>query len=408
MSTQVSGESALAAPELGARLAALRALCAPLAARPRQGVNLHLHTNHSFSSFRSPTEAVAQAVGEGLAVLGINDHYTVAGHEEFGQACAAAGIPATFSMEAVAMDRDAAAAGELINDPNNPGRAYLCAKGVTKRLPDGSEPARMLAGLRTALEERNRAMAGRLDEVFRQRLGSAGPSWDEVVGLTPAGNVTERHLAKAAWLALEQRGGGGKGTATLCERLCAARPTTLEAAGLQGFIRAKLLKAGGPCYVAESPEAFLSFEDMRRMFLGFGAIPTYPALLDPVTVWEQDVPLLFDRLEERGFLALEVIPARNTRERLAALVSEARRRWWPVFSGTEHNTPEPGPLLDEFSLDPEFEGWFADSAAVLLGHQAERAGGRPGFIADDGWPGMADARHRFGCMRDSGRRVWKK
>jgi hypothetical protein len=78
-----------------------------------------------------------------------------------------------------------------------------------------------------------------------------------------------------------------------------------------------------------------------------------------------------------------------------------------VFSGTEHNTPEPGPLLDKFSLDAEFEEWFADSAAVLLGHQAELAAGRQGFVDEDGWPGILDARRRFQTCRDSGRRVWK-
>ena len=71
---------------------------------------------------------------------GINDHYTVAGHEEFRRACAIAGIAATFSLEAVAMDRAAAAAGLLLNDPDNPGRVYLCGKGVT-RIPPDSPPA---------------------------------------------------------------------------------------------------------------------------------------------------------------------------------------------------------------------------------------------------------------------------
>ena len=46
---------------------------------------------------------MSQAAREGLAVLGINDHYTVAGHEEFRQACRIAGIGAAFSMEAVGM-----------------------------------------------------------------------------------------------------------------------------------------------------------------------------------------------------------------------------------------------------------------------------------------------------------------
>ena len=76
-----------------------------------------------------------QAAREGLAVLGINDHYTVAGHEEFRRACEVAGIAAAFSLEAVAMDREAAEAGLKLNDPDNPGRIYLCGKGVTQVPP---------------------------------------------------------------------------------------------------------------------------------------------------------------------------------------------------------------------------------------------------------------------------------
>ena len=35
-------------------------------------------------------------------ILGINDHYTIAGHEEFGKACRILSIRPTFSMEAIA------------------------------------------------------------------------------------------------------------------------------------------------------------------------------------------------------------------------------------------------------------------------------------------------------------------
>src|ERR1019366_2004436 len=91
------------------RLDALRHVCARLGERTRRGTNCHIHTNESFSVFRSPAEAVWQAAREGLAVLGINDYYTVAGHEEFRQACKIAGIAAAFSMEAVGMDRAAEA-----------------------------------------------------------------------------------------------------------------------------------------------------------------------------------------------------------------------------------------------------------------------------------------------------------
>ena len=390
-------EAALYSGTLESRLEALRQLCAQLGERPHRGTNCHIHTNESFSVFRSPSEAVWQAAREGLAVLGINDHYTVAGHEEFRRACKIAGIDATFSMEAVGMDRAAEATKLLLNDPDNPGRVYLCGKGITRIPPDSSIAAQRLAHMRAALELRNREMTVKVGQLFRERLNADGPSWEDVRALTPRGNATERHVGWAALIRLRQIAAErGVPVTEAIERCCGAAPKAgADDATLQIFLRGKLLKAGAPCYVRETEDAFVSSEELRDMFLAFGAIPTYPVLGNPVTSGERDVEALLDRLEASGFYAIEVIPHRNTRERLAEIVSAARRRWWPVFNGTEHNTPEARPLLDPYALDPEFEPWFRQSAALLLGHQAARSRGEPGFVGADGHPTISDARARF-------------
>ncbi len=388
------------------RLAALRSLCEAAPPRPRRGTNLHIHTNESFSVFRSPAEAVWQAAREGVAVFGINDHYTTAGHDEFRRACAIAHIPATFSMEAVAMDRAAEARGELTNDPGNPGRTYLCAKGITRIPAVGSPAMKGLATMRAALERRNREMTANLGTLFRKRMGAEGPTWDDVVGLTPRGNTTERHVSKAALLCL--RALGGPDLASVVAKLCGAEPPSDDDATLQNFIRAKLLKAGAPCFVDEAPDAFLTIEEMRDLFLAFGAIPTYPVLANPVTGGERNIAALLDRLEAMRIYALEVIPHRNTKERLAEVIAAARERNWPVFCGTEHNTPERRPLLDPLSLDPDFLPWFDGGAAVLLGHQTLAAAGEPGFVGSDGTPAIADAAARLGHFGCAGMTVWRE
>jgi hypothetical protein len=390
-------EASLYGGSVESRLEALRQLCAQLGVRPRRGTNCHIHTNESFSVFHSPTEAVWQAAREGLAVLGINDHYTVAGHEEFRQACKIAGIEAAFSMEAVAMDRAAEASGLLLNDPDNPGRVYLCAKGITRIPPDTSIAAQSLARMRAALERRNREMTAKVAQLFRERLNDDGPAWEDVRALTPRGNTTERHVGWAALARLRQIAAARGATVTeVIERCCAAGPPAeADDAALQIFLRAKLLKAGAPCYVRETDDAFVSSEELREMFLAFGAIPTYPVLGNPVTSGERDVEALLDRLEAGGFYAIEVIPHRNTRARLKEIVSTAQRRWCPVFNGTEHNTPEARPLLDPFALDPEFEPWFRQSTALMLGHQVAVSRGEPGFVGENGRPAIPDARTRF-------------
>ncbi|MGO9642732.1 MAG: PHP domain-containing protein [Candidatus Acidiferrales bacterium] len=390
-------EQALGGGSLESRLAALREACARLGKRQLRGTNCHIHTNESFSVFRSPTEAVWQAAREGVAALGINDHYTLAGHEEFREACRIAGIAAIFSMEAVAMDREAEAAGLLLNDPDNPGRVYLCGKGITRIPPDSSVAAQNLARMRAALERRTREMTGKVAQLFRDRLDAEGPTWDDVLRLTPRGNATERHVAWAVLRRLRELAAEREvPLSQLVERCCSSAPAADTGdAALQIFLRSKLLKAGTPCYVAETQDAFVSSEELRQMFLALGAIPTYPVLGNPVTSGEKDIDALLDHLEGAGFYAVEVIPHRNTRARLTEIVSAARRRWWPVFNGTEHNTPEARPLLDPYALDPEFEPWFRQSTALLLGHQLRAGRGEPGFVGDDGRPTIADARERF-------------
>ena len=385
-------------------IAALAQLCAQLGPRPRRGTNGHIHTSESFSVFRSPSEAVWQAAREGVAFLGINDHYTVAGHDEFRRACEVAGIAAGFSLEAVAVDRDAAEAGLKLNDPDNPGRIYLCGKGVT-RVPAESLPEmQSLARMRAALERRNREITGKVAALFKDRLGASGPAWEDVLALTPRGNATERHVAYAVLLRLRELAAQqGKSLAEIITAFCGAVPPAGgDDAALQIFLRAKLLKAGAPCYVPEDPDAFVSVAELRRIFLAFGSIPTYPVLGNPILAGEQNIEALLDKLESLGFYAVEVIPHRNTRERLEEIVFAAQRRWWPVFNGTEHNTPETKPMLDPFALDPEFEPWFRQSTAVLLGHQRLVARGKPGFVDLEGRPTISDPKARFEHFSQAG------
>ena len=206
-----------------------------------------------------------------MAVLGINDHYTIAGHEEFRRACDIAGIAAAFSLEAVAMDRDAEARGVLLNDPDNPGRVYLCGKGVTRVPSDSSAEMRNLSRMRAALARRNREITEKVAALFEERMQADGPTWESVRALTPRGNATERHVAWAtlarlrAWAATQ----GVPLTEAISKCCGAAPPPAADDAALQIFLRAKLLKAGAPCFVREAEEAFVSVEELRRNAEGY-------------------------------------------------------------------------------------------------------------------------------------------
>ena len=387
MTTDLIAE--LAHHDLGNRLAALSKLSSTATLPVRAGTNNHVHTNHSFGVFRSPCDAVWRALEAGVEVFGINDFFTTSGHAEFAAACAAVRMPATFNLECIAMDRAAEAAGVLTNDPGNPGKTYLCGKGVTR--PDEPHAAKTLMAIRGFQEQRNRALIAALDIHFRARISAPGPTWASVVDQTPYGNTTERHVAKAVLqtiVTIASRTSGLRSEdafATLFATLVGIPPKPSDA-DQQNQIRAQLLKAGKPCYAPEDPAAFPSVEAIREVFLQLGGIPTYPVLGNPETGGERSIPELCDRLASWGFHALELIPARNTDERVQQVVDEAKRRGWPVFDGTEHNTPAMEPWLTRWGMDARFRPHFHDGALVLLGHQALTSAGHVGYLDAKGVP----------------------
>ena len=372
------------------------------------GINTHVHTGKSFGFFDSPAEAVWHAWLSRVTIFGINDHYTLAGHDEFGKACRAVGIRPTFSMEAIAMWPEAEKKGHMVNDPSNPGRTYITAKGTTRAFPPACGGAADLRRMNAALLERNREITKKVASVLSRRLHvKDAVSWSEVLALTPHGQPTERHISLAVARFLEKVHEDKDERRKALSKLVGeeASPDVLESeAAFQDYIRAKLIKAGRPAYVAESKEAFIPVERMASMARDLGAIPTYPVMGDPVTPWEEDIDKLYDRLEALKIFAIEVIPNRNTRERLRDIVTKAVARGFPVFNGTEHNTKTPMPLVDKFFFEDEFRPHFERGARVLLGHQALRAAGKEGYVREDGGLPPGDRNEHLKRVEDASRR----
>jgi sugar phosphate isomerase/epimerase len=125
---------------------------------------------------------------------------------------------------------------------------------------------------------------------------------------------------------------------------------------------------------------------------------------NPVTGGEKDLAALCDRLAQWGYHALELIPPRNTDDRVAAVIAEAGKRGWPVFDGSEHNTPAMEPLRSKWGMDERFRPYFHDSALVLLGHQALVKSGRPGYLDREGRPVPGG----FAACQVAGRKVFEQ
>ena len=172
-----------------------------------QYINNHIHTTYSFSPY-SPTAAVYAARMEGLCTVGMIDHDSIAGAEEFLAAAELVGIPATIGMECRASMAGTRLEGRRTNNPDQAGISYMTIQSV----PHDKIPVldRFFALYRDARHARNRSMVANINAL----LPGIGLDYDrDVLPLSLAGEgggVTERHLMYALARRLVEQTGRGE------------------------------------------------------------------------------------------------------------------------------------------------------------------------------------------------------
>ncbi len=370
---------------------------------PRVVANAHVHVPPNFSAFADAEDAVAAAAREGVRVLGVSNFHDHRVYRRFSDAAAAAGVVPLFGLEYITVIEPLRAAGMRVNDPSNPGRMYLCGKGVNPFRVPTPEASRIEASARSANTARAARMVVLLRDCFA-RGGMAVDLDDTMIAAGVAASVgvpldwvvlQERHLALAFQRALFDSVAVGDRAVRL-EAVYGALPSAApdDAVGTQGEIRSRLMKAGGPAFVEETP---MSFEDGVRLVLEWDGIPAYPTLGDgasPVCPFEDPPADLAVRLRDLGFHAAELIPGRNAPAIVDAYVHAFRSAGIVVTAGTEHNTLERVPLEPRArggaALSEDARAAFYEGACVVAGHQAERAAGRPGFVDSEGRRGPGD------------------
>jgi hypothetical protein len=354
-------------------------------------VNTHIHFPPNFSAFRDVDDAVGAAAAEGARAIGISNFYDQRVYRLFADRAALAGIVPLFGLEFITLDDDLAAAGIRVNDPANPGRMYLCGKGISPFRVKSAEAVRIADEIRHGNDERASGMVARLAAWFAGCGLDTGLDADTIAaGVAAAAGVPvewvavqERHIAMAFQQALA--GLPVAGRAAVLERAYGSpsRVDVDDAVALQGELRSRLLKAGTPGFVPEVP---LGFADAYRYVLELDGIPTYPTLADgvsPVCPFEEPADELAAALLARGIHAAELIPIRNTVACVDAYVQAFTDAGILVMAGTEHNT------LDRIPVDPAcVDGPLSDVArqafwqatCVVAAHAHEVAAGRPGYV----------------------------
>ena len=321
-------------------------------------VNAHIHTPYSFSAFSSVGEALEHAAEEGVKVVGINDFYSTDGYGEWKEGCAARGLYPLFGIEFISLNAEDQAAGLRVNDPNNPGRTYISGKGLAYPVILKGESLRKLEAVRAESNRQVEQMCAKLNEWLKAEGKPIQLDFNEIREKLTKGSIRERHLAKALRLAME--------------------PDAENPAKLENELRSKLLKAGGPAFVPESPEAFLPMKTVQEIIEAAGGIPTYPFLADDAkgnfTDFEGDLMKAADTLKKRGFRSVEFITTRNTTAVLEQYAGYLEDEGFIVSFGSEHNTPAMEPVKlhtrDAAELSEKLKAINWRGACAIAAHQA--------------------------------------
>ncbi len=366
---------------------------------PPAPVNSHIHLPPNFSAFETVQQAVSLAAEQGLKVLGASNYYDYQVYADFAAETGRAGIFPLFGLEIMCLDPELREAGLRINDPGNPGKIYLCGKGITRFHPMTAEAVRLLDRIRHNDGTRMAAMVDRLEQVLAERGLATGLDPQAVAdgivrrhGCDPATVwLQERHVSRAFQEALF----GQLPPESRLERLAQAlgtAPSTADpedAVAIQNDIRSHLMKAGRPAFVEET---FVGFEHARRLILELGGLPSYPVIADaaqPICDLEERPERLMAELDRRQIHAVEWIPVRNRQEVLGDYVRTLRQAGRPVTAGTEHNTLDLIPLepqAKDAAVPEDVQAIFWEGACVVAAHQFLNLHGECGFVDAQGRP----------------------
>jgi hypothetical protein len=386
----------------------------------RPAFNTHVHLPPNFSAFDTVEDAVASGAREGVRVMGSSNFHDFGVYARFAEAARSSGVAALFGLEFISVLEEQQRLGVKINDPANPGRAYVCGKGIPAPTDPSTETERRMRLARAMNEARAERMVERMAGLFAEAGLATDIDAATIVALVAARNevppawvvLQERHVALGFQELLFGRLTSGDRSAFL-DRLYGRPPAAApdDAVAVQGELRARLMRAGGAAFVEETP---IPFDEGLALVLGLDAIPCYPTLADgadPICGYEAPSSALVDRVLGHGIHAAELIPVRNSPAVVDEYVATFRDAGLFVLVGTEHNTQERIPLaptcLGGVPLSPRVLDICWEGTCVVAAHQHLRASGEAGYVDSEGRlrSGFADGEARLRWFAELGEQV---
>lgn len=347
--------------------------------------NNHIHTIYSFSPY-SPTAAVYCAREEGLQTAGIMDHDSIAGAREFRKAGKMAGIGTTCGMECRVDLSATKMAGRKLNNPDQPGIAYMAIHSIPASGFDRLQE--VFAPLREKRNERNRKMV----ENINRLMEPYGISIDFDADVVPisqfanGGSITERHLLCALSQKIIAAAGEGncaefveqKLEIPLTERqkIQLGDPMNPHLVyDLLGVMKSQMVEK---IYIPAADEC-MPFAELVKLADEVGAILCYPYLGDitnsvtgdkKAAKFEDDfLEELFEMLKEEGVKAITYMPARNTEQQLTRLQNLCRQYGMQEISGEDVNSSRQS-MICEALTKPQFRH-LVDAAWMLVDREKD-------------------------------------
>ncbi|MCF8379734.1 MAG: PHP domain-containing protein [Bacteroidales bacterium] len=358
-------------------------------------VNNHFHTPYSFSAFTSINQIFELAKKEKVSVLGINDLNTFSGFEEFNELCLEYRLFPCFNIEFTGLIRSAQKAGITINDPVHPGRIYVSGKGLDYPVNSTGNSAKKI----NTLISESAGQAELMLELVSKHLKSIDADLelnkDYIYGKYTLGTLRVGHIARAVREAILKKYPNEEARNTILVRIYGGNESKVNFnnhAAAESEITTQLFSSGGIANLKEDLKAILELDDIVKIILDSGGIPTYKVLLDyeegNYSEFEKDIEQLHKELSSKNIYSLELIPARNDFVRVREFVRFFHNRNYIVSFGTGHNTSNMIPLRvsskDGVVLDEYLRRVAFEAACVIAANQYYRAKSQDGYVEKNG------------------------
>jgi len=343
--------------------------------------NNHIHTTYSFSPY-SPTSAAYEAYKSGLRTCGIMDHDTLAGAEEFSQACKILNIGYTCGVEM----RVKFSPGQWgrMNHPDQMDCAYVAAHGIPSQSIKAFEE--FLKPYRTIRYKRNEAMVEKINKHMIDFDIHLDFNKDIYMNSEAEcnGTITERHIMYALAKKLEEK---FERTSALSKFLINKMGYKLSSKQMDYLLDSDnkyflfdllgILKTNTKFFYIDADQEMPKVEEFIEVTKRLGGIPAYAYLGDvsnsvtgdkaAQTFEDKYLDRLIPELKRLGFEAIAYMPTRNTLEQLNRLKNLCTQYQLIQISGEDINSPRQS--FKCAALENQEFSHLIRSTWALIGHE---------------------------------------